>query len=190
MKGLFFSGVLLLFVFSSKAQEHVHYGLKAGLNVTNLATSPNANYQTKAGFNAGALAHIHLNKSWALQPEIMYSGQGAKISDATINLHYINIPVQVQYMFNKGFRLQTGPQLGLLTGAKYVANDVKTDVKDAYKPADLGWTFGASYVAKSGLGVDARYTHGITPINDNGSGSVYNRNFQVGLFYIIHHHYK
>lgn len=190
MKVLFFSGAMLLFSLCVTAQTHVHYGLKAGLNVTNLGSSPNGDYQSKAWFNAGGLAHIHLNQSWALQPEIMYSGQGAKIPGGEINLHYINIPVQVQYMFNKGFRLQTGPQLGLLAAANYVQNDVKTEAKEAFKPADFGWTFGASYVGKSGLGVDGRYTQGITRINEGGPRDLYNQNFQLGLFYLIKHHYK
>ncbi len=41
--------------------------------------------------------------------------QGAKMTVAggqtqTINLNYVNVPVLVQYMFDNGFRLQTGPQ--------------------------------------------------------------------------------
>ena len=34
-----------------------------------------------------------------------------------LRLNYINVPV-LQYMFGDGFRLQTGPQLGILTNAK------------------------------------------------------------------------
>jgi hypothetical protein len=54
----------------------------------------------------------------ALQPEAVYSSQGAKYTvngaEHTLSLNYINIPLQIQYMFDNGFRLQTGPQAGFL----------------------------------------------------------------------------
>ena len=190
MKLLFFSGAFLLAGFAhAQHKSNVHYGLKGGVNITNLASSPDVNYETKAGFYAGGLAHIHLNKSWAIQPEIMYSGQGAQANNAKVKLDYINVPVQLQYMFDKGFRIQTGPQLGILAAANIKQGDTKTDVKSSFKTAELGWTIGASYVGESGLGIDGRYNHGITRINDGGSTDLYNRGFQVGLFYVFRHKY-
>ena len=190
MKLLIFSGALLLAGFAhAQHKSNVHYGLKGGVNITNLASSPDVNYETKAGFYAGGLAHIHLNKSWAIQPEIMYSGQGAQANNAKVKLDYINVPVQLQYMFDKGFRIQTGPQLGILAAANIKQGDTKTDVKSSFKTAELGWTIGASYVGESGLGIDGRYNHGITRINDGGPTDLYNRRFQVGLFYVFRHKY-
>lgn len=190
MKALFFSGALLFvsaFAFAQKAD--VHWGLKGGLNITNLSSSPNVNYESKAGVHAGGLAHIHLSKSWALQPEIMYSNQGAQMGDTKTRLHYVNVPLQLQYMFDMGFRIQTGPQVGILAGANVKQGSTKIDVANAFKPADFGWTFGTSYVGESGLGIDARYNHGFSRINDGGSTNLYNRNFQIGLFYVLRHKY-
>jgi hypothetical protein len=182
MKAFIISGAFLFMAGSVLAQHNnVHVGLKGGLNISNLASSPNAGYETKVGFHAGGLAHIHLSKTWALQPEIMYSGQGAQNNGAKTRLHYVNVPLQLQYMFDRGFRIQTGPQLGMLAGANVQQGDVKT--------AELGWTIGASYVGESGLGVDARYNYGITNINDASSVNLYNRNVQVGLFYVFKHKY-
>lgn len=190
MKLLFISGALLLAGFAH-AQQHsnVHFGIKGGLNISNLASSPDADYESKAGFHAGGLAHIHLSKSWALQPEIMYSAQGAQTEDAKIRLNYVNVPFQLQYMFDKGFRIQTGPQLGILAGATIKQGDSKTDVKEAFNGADFGWTIGASYVGDGGLGIDGRYNHGITRINENDGVNLFNRGFQVGLFYVFKHKY-
>ena len=190
MRTLLFSGALLLatsFAFAQKAD--VHFGLKGGLNISNLYSNPNVNYDPKAGLHAGGLAHIHLSKTWALQPEIMYSNQGAKSGGTNVNLHYVNVPLQLQYMFDRGFRIQTGPQAGILAGAKAKNGSVKTDITSNFKTADLSWILGASYVGESGLGIDARYNWGMTPINDGGNVKVYNRNFQVGLFYVFKHKY-
>jgi hypothetical protein len=190
MKLLFISGALLLAGFAH-AQHHsnVHFGLKGGLNISNLKSSPEQNLESKAGFNAGGLAHIHLSKSWALQPEIMYSAQGAQKDDMKWRLNYVNVPLQLQYMFDKGFRIQTGPQLGILATATTKQGDTKVDVKEAFKTAEFGWTIGASYVGESGLGIDGRYNYGITRINENDGTDLYNRGFQVGLFYVFKHKY-
>ncbi|HLP39023.1 porin family protein [Lacibacter sp.] len=190
MKLLFISAALVVAGFAhAQHRSNVHFGIKGGLNITNLASSPDADYETKAGFHAGGLAHIHLSKSWALQPEIMYSGQGAQTNDAKVKLDYVNVPLQLQYMFDKGFRIQTGPQLGILAAANVKQGDSKTDVKESFKTAELGWTIGASYVGESGLGIDGRYNHGITRINANDGVNLYNRGFQVGLFYVFKHKY-
>lgn len=190
MKALLISGAFLFMAGISYAQHSkVHVGLKGGLNISNIASSPNANYEAKAGFHAGGLAHIHLSKSWALQPEIMYSGQGAQTSNSKTRLHYVNVPLQLQYMFDRGFRIQTGPQLGVLTAANVQQGDTKVDVKNSFKSADLGWVIGASYVGEAGLGIDARYNHGFTNINDASSVNLYNRNIQVGVFYVFKHKY-
>ena len=88
MKALFISGALLLAAGFSHAQHsNIHVGLKGGLNVSTIASSPNAGYEAKAGFHAGGLAHIHLSKSWALQPEVSYSGQGAQNRKSKTKLH-------------------------------------------------------------------------------------------------------
>ncbi|MEO5681817.1 MAG: porin family protein [Chitinophagaceae bacterium] len=168
-------------------QPHAEFGLKGGLNIANVhiqnASSPDA----KPSFYLGGLAHIHITKHFAIQPEVMYSGQGynQKIGNADykINLHYINVPVLAQFMIGDGFRLQTGPQLGVLAAARQKLGGNSSNIKDAYKPVDVAWVFGAGYVTPSGFGVDARYNLGISNINDVTGTNVNNRVFQVGVFY-------
>ena len=77
-KTIFFIAALFLMI-SAKSQG-VHFGIKGGLNASSLNSSPtNKDMQTKIGFNVGLLAHIHTaNKSWAVQPELYYSAEGAK----------------------------------------------------------------------------------------------------------------
>src|SRR4029077_5243598 len=101
-------------------------------------------------------------------------------------LNYINVPVLGQYMFADGFRLQTGPQVGILTTAKTQNGDLEVDYDNAYKNLDFGWSFGASYITHSGLGFDGRYNLGITDIGKNNS-DLKNRVWQLGLFYQFSH---
>ena len=180
---------------TSHAQTpHVEFGLKAGLNVAGLHSSATDNLDSRASAYAGVLAHIHLSKHIAVQPEVLYSGQGAKqdIGDGSyaLRLNYINVPVLFQYMFGDGFRLQTGPQLGILTNAKAKSGNTTTGVKSNFTSADFAWSVGAGYLTHSGVGVDARYNIGINNINNTGDynrNKLQNRVFQVGLFYQFIH---
>lgn len=182
---------LLIIGLSMQAQKKqapaVEFGLKAGLNIANVHVQNSNNPDSKASFYAGGLAHIHISSQFAVQPEIMYSGQGYTQSiagtDHKINLGYINIPVLAQLMFGEGFRLETGPQLGLLAGAHDKANKISIDVKDNLKGIDFAWVFGVGYLTPAGFGVDARYNLGISNINDLTSANVNNRVFAVGVFY-------
>ena len=179
--------------FAQHSGQKVSFGLKAGLNVSNLHYSVDqaVESKTKLGFNAGALAHIHLAPQLALQPEVYYSSQGAKYKianvDGKVKLGYINVPVMVQYMFDNGFRLQAGPQVGFLINAERELGSTKTDIKDNLKTVDFGATAGVSYVHPStGLGIDARYNLGLSDLNDNNPGyKTTNRGAQIGLFYIF-----
>ena len=89
-------------------------------------------------------------------------------------------------MFDEGFRIQTGPQLGFLVSAKKKIGDVDVDYDDAYSNIDFSWTIGAGYLFPVGLGLDARYNFGINDIDESGF-EARNRVFQVGLFYQFMH---
>ncbi len=176
----------------SVTAQHVNVGIKGGLNVYTITNDNDVEYDSKAGFNLGLLGHIHLAKQLALQPEIVYSAQGAKFNtgntETNINLNYINVPVLIQYMFDNGFRLQAGPQLGFLVNAKSKTGGVSVDIKDNLKTVDVGLAVGAGYVhTPSGFGVDARYNLGLSNINDNSSVKSFNRGFQLGVFYLFKH---
>ncbi|MDZ7740116.1 MAG: porin family protein [Bacteroidales bacterium] len=144
-----------------------------------ISSDDNTAYDQTTGFNLGLLGHIHLSSQWAVQPELVYSNQGVKIGGTKQTLDYINVPVILQYMFDNGFRLQAGPQLGLL---------VKADNKDDLSPVDLGVGFGISNVVPStGFGADVRYNHGLSNINKNDAVKSFNRGVQLGVFYIFGH---
>jgi Outer membrane protein beta-barrel domain len=172
--------------------QHVNIGVKAGLNVYNIHDDNPSEYNPKNGFNAGLIGHIHLAKQLALQPEIVYSGQGAKYTtsnvETTIKMDYINVPVLLQYMFDNGFRLQAGPQVGFLVNAKSETNNVTTDFKSNLKSVDFSLGMGAGYVfVPTGFGVDARYNLGLSDISTSSLVKSTNRGFQIGVFYLFDH---
>ena len=187
--------VVALCITAVSFAQTAKFGIKAGLNVATL-TDENDELGSRLGLHAGVLAHIHLARQFALQPEIVYSSQGAKytITDGehSLGLDYINIPLQLQYMFNNGFRLQTGPQVGFLVNVKDKLNDTETGnfTSDDFKTVDFAWSAGLGYLTYSGFGVDARYNFGLNNILDAGSASRRNNVFQVGLFYMFDNAHK
>ncbi|MEO6819722.1 MAG: porin family protein [Ginsengibacter sp.] len=179
---------LFLMISATKAQG-VHFGLKAGMNASSLS---NTNSDSKIGFNAGALAHIHTSsKSWAIQPELVYSVEGAKSKSPLLggtdkvntNLNYLNVPVLVQYLFSNGFRLEAGPQIGFLMSAKSKVGSASTDIKNFYNTTNISIPVGLGYLTSYGLGFDARYNFGLSEVGKNSTSKVHSNVFQFGLFY-------
>jgi hypothetical protein len=104
-------------------------------------------------------------------------------SSIKFNLNYLNLPVLVQYMFDNGFRLEAGPQIGFLLDAKRKSGDVSVDY-NGFKSTAFSIPIGLGYLTTSGLGFDARYVFGISNINDDNDGpSVHSNVFQFGIFY-------
>jgi hypothetical protein len=194
MKQLLTVALAMTLVACTASAQNVNIGVKAGLNVYTIhSDNDDADFNSMAGFHGGLLAHIHMSRQFAMQPEITYSSQGAKYTlggdDFKTKLGYINVPVMFQYMFDNGFRLQAGPQLGILVSAKGEdENGNSLDIKDQLNTAEFALGVGAGYVhVPSGFGVDVRYNLGISNISKDDDAKAMNRGFQVGVFYLFKH---
>jgi len=190
MKRVFFVTALSMGVFFAHAQRthtDAAFGVKGGLNVSNVSVENSTNPDSKVSVNLGIFAHVHLDRMVAFQPELLFSGQGFKQTisgvDVTTSLNYITLPILLQLMAGDGFRFETGPQPGILVSAHDKANGNSSDAKDDFKSADFSWVFGVGYIGHAGFGVDARYNLGLSNINDVSSTKVHNRVFAIGVFY-------
>lgn len=171
--------------------QHMNIGIKGGLNLYSVVNE-NSDGEPITGYHIGLIGHFHLNDDFALQPELVFSTQGAEVINngvkSQLNLDYINVPILLQYMFDNGFRFYVGPQLGFLVNAKSFANNTETDRMDDFNSVEVGAGLGLSYInPNSNFGIDARYNLGLTNINVNDSEESYNRGLQVGLFYLFNH---
>lgn len=126
-KIIVFSLVLVLACSSSFAQAKWSFGPKIGVNVTTI-TKMDADY--KAGLFVGAFANYRMNNFFAVQPELVFSMQGDKLSDETLKLNYINVPVMAKAYLYKGLNVAFGPQFGFNVGAKLKTGDWSVDVTD------------------------------------------------------------
>jgi hypothetical protein len=178
---------ILLTCLASATFAQANFGVKGGLNLYNINNKNGDNLNSKAGIHLGLLAHLHVTERFALQPELYYSMQGAENGGANVNLNYINVPLLFQYMFDNGFRLQAGPQVGILTSARLKNDGESVGVKSAYNSLEFGLPLGVGYVSPSGFGVDARYHLGLSNIREDDNNKAMNRGFQLGVFYLFKH---
>jgi hypothetical protein len=168
MKTNVFSTVVLMFIcsFTLSAQE-ITPGFKAGINFANLNSTASTDMTT--GFYIGFLADIELSSKFHLQPEVLYSREGA----SGILLDYIKVPVMAKYYLSDELALHAGPYISVITGP----------TRD-FQRYDAGAAAGLSYEFPFGLYTDARYNFGVLDIlNVQGADAVRNSVIQVGIGY-------
>ena len=192
MKLFFTTALSILFFTSIATAQHANIGIKGGLNAYSVQHTNSSDINPLLGFHLGLMGHIHITDQFALQPEVTFSTQGANYNeggdDVKLFLNYVNIPLLFQYMFDNGFRLQAGPQLGVLVNAKRRLMSTEFDVTNSYEAIDLGLSLGFSYVnPESNYGWDLRYNHGLTDIRKDNNSNVFNRGIQAGVFFLLGH---
>jgi opacity protein-like surface antigen len=127
----------------------------------------------------------NVSDNLSLQVEGLVSQRGVKGLDGsvetTFRLAYLDVPVLARFGNTTAgethFHIFTGPQISFLLSAKESTEGISgsIDFKDELKSNEFGWTIGAG-VEKGNVGVDLRYTHGLTNIDDSASdGAVKNR---------------
>jgi hypothetical protein len=170
------------------------FGARGGATISNLDAAFQNYYSsdTRTGIYLGLVYQLPIARSWFFRPEINFAQQGAVVKHSAsdpdqpieikrkVKLSYLHLPLKIAYLHNSGFSLQTGPQLSLLLGSS------EFDHKDG----DIGWVLGASYISKSGLGIEVGYNLGLANITrfenfyDYGTDEK-NRVLQIGVVYFF-----
>lgn len=168
----------------------VRFGVKAGINIANLTVKPRGDesaYNSLIGINGGFFATIPVATGFAIQPELTYSGLGAKAktTDDKMMFNYLTLPVLVKYAFeDAGFGAYLGPQIGYLLTVKIEEGGVTENIKEDTKSTDFSGIIGVEYFLPMGIGLSARYQLGLTNIakDTEGEGSIKNKalTFTIG----------
>ena len=191
--------IITLAVVSANAQ--VKFGLKAGLNLASYtgkdASLLGPGKEGKLDFNGGGLVNIGLSKSFSLQPEVFFSGQGTRLDVGSLtgagefDVDYVNVPLLLKYNLTKGFAVEAGPQVGLLIsaiGKSYTSGQSAINEKSYFNTMDYSIAFGISYLTDANLGFDARYNWGLSKDLLNGPSNPYKlfgSVFQLGAYYMF-----
>ncbi len=201
-----FSVVVILLLASSVGLAQLTF--KGGLNMGTIGGDDAEVFGTpsyRTGFVAGAAFKLNL-VVLTIQPEILYVQKGNVYKDVplaaltglpiagtaklTNKADYLEIPVLVKLSplplpVVKPY-VEAGASYAILLGAKmqveYQGQSEEEDIKESVAKSDLSLIVGAGVdlsLGVFGLNVDVRYVHGLTKLDKEGEGKVYNRGIQA-----------
>lgn len=189
MKKLFVLTVAILLFCSAKAQMDIAIGPKVGFNVTNIS---NWDTKNKVSINVGGFAELKFNQFFAIQPELLYSRQGARDKEDGVKtrwrVNYLNIPILAKLYVLDGLSVDLGPEIGFALNAK---SKVKTGgTTTTYKlnsdvnTVAVNFAVGLSYHWDD-IMFSARYNIGLSNVFDKDFGGGNNKNhvFQLSVGY-------
>ena len=210
MKKLLLTAAIAVFTLSSVNAQDITFGAKAGINIANLDVT-DANIDSRTSLHLGITAEFEISDTFSIQPELLYSAQGAtesdtyedsfirEVSEYEWKLNYIQIPIMAKFYVSEGLSLEAGPQIGFLASAEVDSDSTETslfdgssvstsstvDAKEIVKSVDFGLNFGLGYKLDSGLNFALRYNLGLSNIYDVSESTVKikNRVFQLSVGY-------
>lgn len=188
-------------LFSVNANAQVKFGVKGGLNVTNMSLNDEVfDSSNRTGFFIGPTLKFTIPiVGLGVDVSALYDQREAKISqstsvngssEGTFRQKAINIPVNVRYGFGLGSLASlyffAGPQFGFNVGDKdKTVSDVNWKLKDSNFSVNLG----AGLMLIDHLQVSANYniacgtTGDVTVTNAAKDYSAKNNAWQIGLAY-------
>lgn len=205
---------------AATSQAQITIAPEAGINLANwherdkdpiTGKTDKEDGDLKIGVKVGANVNIPIGDHFAIQPGLFYSIRGSKLETESVlgtvksnsTVHYADIPVNFQYMFNDPdegrFFIGVGPYLGIAFSGKAkqtggglpestydykFGNDAKSNDLERF---EFGAQGNAGYLLKSGIFFRAMYQLGITnliPQAESGN-SLKSTNITVSVGYNI-----
>lgn len=170
MKKIILAAVLFIATSAAVQAQFLQIGVKAGVNFANQtgdASLDGFDFDKEGitSYHAGLVAELKLLESFSIQPELLYSTQGATyknaVSEFKNELGYLSIPVMAKFYLGKSFSIEAGPQASFLLSEK---NDF--DVKDA-ETFDFALNAGLGFKITKNLFIQGRYSLGLTEASKN-----------------------
>jgi len=162
----------------AQEQKPIQFGVKGGINLSDLYTSDASRSDMLAGVTLGVFDKLPLTNMIALQPEFYVTTKGASITynsllldgTAKFNLTYLEVPLLCEVQVTHYIHVEFGPYLAYLIDGKVknVANinlfnyEQNMNVND-YNRFDAGVALGAG-VDVGTITMGARYNLGMTKV--------------------------
>ena len=167
-------------------------GPKVGLNISNY-TGGDIKSDALVGGHFGGVLNFGIGRVFSVQPEVLFSTQGAKIDNAgkktDFKVNYVTIPIMLKVRTNGGFYIEAGPQASFKAGED--SNIGGQTIDKFAKGLDLSLGGGIGYQTGIGLGIGARYVAGLSKVGDfDNWNTIKNPDFknsviQVSVFWAI-----
>jgi len=189
---------------STDAREKLSFGIKAGVNVSNVWDTKGEEFvaKYKTGFAGGVFLGIPIGTFLGVQPEILISQKGFKGSGNLLGLPYtttrtttyLDIPLQLQVKPAEFLTILAGPQYSYLLNQKdkYSFDDSSTEQEQEFNNDNvrkniLGFVVGADVIYRH-LVLSGRFGWDFQTNNGDGTSSTpsyKNKWWQFTLGFII-----
>ena len=165
---------------SSETRPTPKIGIKGGVNFSNFFIDDVKDNNVKAGLNLGLFAKLPVSKGVSIQPELLYSSKGAKVSynnpllggEYRFNLNYLELPVLAVFNLGKNFNIHAGGYAAYLTSANVKAEDNGSSNEglidfdeEQFNRFDYGLVGGLGFDIKN-VTLGARYNYGLNQIGE------------------------
>jgi len=168
--------ILLSFFFLAYQVQAQRFdgGVKLGLSLSQVDGDTYAGYN-KAGLTGGIFVKTELKNDFFAKMEIIYKGSGAHETGTVDNpvnyklaLHYIRLPLAIEYVYDNKWTAEAGLSNGYLLGHHAEGMDGTGNIVEILndvplKTYDLGFLFGVGYILNERLSFNARFTYSILP---------------------------
>ena len=184
IKKLWIACIAIAFAGTVNAQD-VKIGLKFGMNIASVNGGDANNLDSRTGFVGGVTAEVPISEKFSIQPELLYSAQGAQQRDNfKYDLNYVSLPIMAKYYIANGFSVEAGPQFSFLIKDQLVPLDEfggQPRENTNAENFDLAANVGLGYQFQSGIFFQTRYNLGLIAITENPD--IKNGVFQMTLGY-------
>ena len=163
--------IFLSTLLSAQSLIPVKYGIKAGINISNIISTPieevkNTSSSFKIGPTGGFYIQIALNDKWYINPEILYSQKGSTLNyeytndkdtsrttysvENNITVSYVELNPTISYKTNSKVSLNFGPSINYLISVNDKSiedpeNNLLDNSKFDEESLDIGLNIGLSY---------------------------------------------
>ena len=174
------------------------FGFKAGVNLNNVSSNDEELNEELAGrtsIHLGVITDFKMSKSLSFQPQLLFSGRGAKVAhDDHSDVYAFNsleIPLNFTYRKNaaKGVFLGVGPSLGYNLSGKVKGDHDSEDIEfgsaeGEIKRFDLGLNAILGYQFSNKYFVSTNYSSGLSNWSNNSNATWRNNilGISVGFF--------
>ncbi len=173
MKSILLTLLLCITVTTFSFSQEVSYGVRGGLNISNLDFDPDPTFsnQHRNGFVFGGFVDYGITERFSMLAELQYSAEGAKADE--LRADYIQLPLMARFGLGDKFTVGIGPMVSLKTWEE----------NDAFATFTFSGVGGIEYMITDELFIDARVHYGLSNILDSDitNSEAQNTTFQFGF---------
>jgi len=182
------STLITIFVINATASAQVRFGIKGGLNLANVSSTPaSSDIKSLLAFHGGIVLDAPISESISIQPNLLFSQKGFSTtllgSDVKATTNYIELPINFLYHASDAFSIGAGPYLGYLLSGTVSSGGQSNSITfdNDSKRFDYGINFTAGFELIAGLTISANYSLGLANLSNDSNSTAKNKVIGVSL---------